>query len=166
VPTKAFNQAVKHNSDRFPGDFRFRLTRTETDALNRSQIATGSLLSCPLHPKASRVLPPTGTDAVFAYVRGNVPGDQDARNYAPLDATVEDPATGSATAATIALLATLRPERDAEVAWRVEQEIDMGRPSLPLGRTEKRDGLVTAVYVAGHAVPVMSGLLHLPPQFL
>jgi hypothetical protein len=31
VPTKVFNQAVKRNADRFPEDFRFRLTRSERD---------------------------------------------------------------------------------------------------------------------------------------
>jgi predicted PhzF superfamily epimerase YddE/YHI9 len=40
----------------------------------------------------------------------------------------------------------------------------VGRPSLILGRTEKRDGLVAAVHIAGHAVPVMRGLLHVPPS--
>jgi hypothetical protein len=42
VPTKALNQAVKRNSERFPEDFLFRLTGPETEALNRSQIVTGS----------------------------------------------------------------------------------------------------------------------------
>ena len=42
VPTKALNQAVKRNSERFPEDFLFRLTRSETEALNRSQLVTGS----------------------------------------------------------------------------------------------------------------------------
>ena len=111
-----------------------------------------------------RVLPSIGTDAVFAYVHGTAAGSLHARMFSPLDAIVEDPATGSATAATIALLATLRPERDSEIAWRVEQGADMGRPSLLLGRTEKRDGIVTAVHVAGHAVQVMHGLLHVPPD--
>lgn len=31
VPTKVLNQAVKRNSDRFPPDFMFRLTRREKD---------------------------------------------------------------------------------------------------------------------------------------
>jgi len=39
VSTKAFNQAVKRNMGRFPGDFMFRLTGGE---LNRSQIVTGT----------------------------------------------------------------------------------------------------------------------------
>lgn len=42
VPTKALNQAVKRNAERFPDDFMFRLTRAEVEALNRSQIVTGS----------------------------------------------------------------------------------------------------------------------------
>jgi hypothetical protein len=42
VATKVLNQAVKRNVERFPEDFMFRLTRTETEALNRSQIVTGS----------------------------------------------------------------------------------------------------------------------------
>jgi trans-2,3-dihydro-3-hydroxyanthranilate isomerase len=108
-----------------------------------------------------RVLPPIGTDAVFAYVRGAAAGQLDARMFAPLDATTEDPATGSATAATIALLTSLRPERDIDLSWRVEQGVDMGRPSLLLGRTRKREGSVTAVQVAGRAVTVMHGFLQI-----
>jgi trans-2,3-dihydro-3-hydroxyanthranilate isomerase len=117
-------------------------------------------------PVHESVLPPIGTDALYAYVRGSGPGELHARSFAPLDATMEDPATGSATAATIALLASLQPERDAEVSWRIEQGVDMGRPSLLLGRTEKRAGIVAAVYIAGHAVPVMHGSLHTVPPVL
>jgi len=32
VPTKALNQAVRRNLDRFPEDFMFQLTREESDA--------------------------------------------------------------------------------------------------------------------------------------
>lgn len=39
VETKVLNQAVKRNVERFPGDFMFRLSKTEWDAL-RSQIVT------------------------------------------------------------------------------------------------------------------------------
>jgi ORF6N domain len=41
VPTKAFNQAVRRNLDRFPEDFMFRLTEQELRE-NRSQLVTGS----------------------------------------------------------------------------------------------------------------------------
>lgn len=42
VTTKALNQAVKRNAKRFPEDFMFRLSRSEAEALNRSQSVTGS----------------------------------------------------------------------------------------------------------------------------
>ena len=42
VTTKRLNEQVKRNAERFPEDFLFRLTRAETEGLNRSQIATGS----------------------------------------------------------------------------------------------------------------------------
>ena len=38
--TKAFNQQVKRNEDKFPEDFRFQITREELDKLVRSQIVT------------------------------------------------------------------------------------------------------------------------------
>ena len=41
VTTKAFNQAVKRNAERFPGDFCFQLTAREWENL-KSQIATAS----------------------------------------------------------------------------------------------------------------------------
>ena len=42
VETRALNQAVKRNIERFPEDFMFRLSRAEAEALNRSQSVTGS----------------------------------------------------------------------------------------------------------------------------
>ena len=106
-----------------------------------------------------RVLPPIGTDAVFAYARGDAAEELHARMFSPLDSIAEDPATGSAAAATLAFLAAERPARDAETIWRITQGVDMGRPSLILGRTVKRDGLVTAVHLGGQAVAVMRGSL-------
>ena len=50
VPTKAFNQAVKRNRQRFPDDFMFRLTQEEAKALraSRSQTVTSSPPTDPL----------------------------------------------------------------------------------------------------------------------
>jgi hypothetical protein len=42
VPTKRLNEAVKRNSERFPGTFRFQLTPEEADSL-RSQFATSNV---------------------------------------------------------------------------------------------------------------------------
>jgi hypothetical protein len=42
VATKRLNEQAKRNTERFPLDFMFRLTRADTEALNRSRFATGS----------------------------------------------------------------------------------------------------------------------------
>ena len=42
VQTKALNQAVRRNRDRFPTDFMFQLSEKEIVELNRSQFVTGS----------------------------------------------------------------------------------------------------------------------------
>ncbi len=114
--------------------------------------------SCAAH---ARVLPPLGTDGVFAYARGEREGQLHARMFSPLDATIEDPATGSAAAATIALLAGLRVKGDEDLSWTIVQGVDMGRPSLIQGRTERR-GTVVSVSIYGRAVSVMDGYLDLP----
>jgi hypothetical protein len=41
VKTKRFNEQVKRNTERFPGDFMFKITIEEYEELNRSQFATG-----------------------------------------------------------------------------------------------------------------------------
>ena len=109
-----------------------------------------------------RLLPPLGVDAIFAYTQGSEEGTLHARMFAPLDATYEDPATGSACGATMALLASLRAEHDEQLHWTIEQGVDMGRPSRILGRTEKAGGRVIAVHVGGYAVAVMQGYLTVP----
>ena len=38
--TKAFNQQVKRNIDKFPEDLMFKLSKEETDTISRSQIVT------------------------------------------------------------------------------------------------------------------------------
>ena len=40
VETKSLNRAVKRNVERFPSDFMFQLTKTESDAFSRSQFVT------------------------------------------------------------------------------------------------------------------------------
>jgi trans-2,3-dihydro-3-hydroxyanthranilate isomerase len=109
------------------------------------------------------LLPLDGADAIFAYWRapdessGSDETVLHARTFSPLDGIVEDPATGSACAATISLLATLGLGEPAERAWRIHQGVDMGRPSLLLGRTSRCDGIVTATHIGGRCVAVFEG---------
>jgi trans-2,3-dihydro-3-hydroxyanthranilate isomerase len=79
-----------------------------------------------------------------------------------LDGIIEDPATGSACAAAIALLTTFDPRDRAELAWRIHQGVDMGRPSLLSGRTTKNQGAVTGTHIGGRCVAVLEGILNLP----
>ena len=116
----------------------------------------------PLLSAHERILPAVGTDSIFAYVRGESRGDLHARMFSPLDGIVEDPATGSAAAAAIALIASISTE-DGPLGWRIEQGVEMGRPSLLLGRTSRLGGQVKSVHIAGHAVPVMEGVLRTLP---
>jgi trans-2,3-dihydro-3-hydroxyanthranilate isomerase len=111
----------------------------------------------------AELLPLDGADAIFAYwrVRDEAPAGAEtvlhARMFSPLDGIVEDPATGSACAATIALLATLSRDERAELDWRIHQGVDMGRPSLLLGRTLVRNATVIATHIGGRCVPVFEG---------
>jgi trans-2,3-dihydro-3-hydroxyanthranilate isomerase len=111
----------------------------------------------PLLAEHQRILPPLGTDSVFAYVREAGAALLEARMFAPLDACVEDPATGSASAATLALLAALAPAASEVLHWQVRQGDDMGRPSRIRGRTARRADGGIDVFIAGHAVTVMQG---------
>jgi trans-2,3-dihydro-3-hydroxyanthranilate isomerase len=113
----------------------------------------------------AELFPLDGADAIFAYWRApdQLPASDEAvlhaRMFSPLDGIVEDPATGSACAATIALLATLESHEPADRAWRIHQGVDMGRPSLLLGRTATHHGAVTATHIGGRCVAVLEGTL-------
>jgi trans-2,3-dihydro-3-hydroxyanthranilate isomerase len=129
---------------------------TTRDALRRA---------CPSIAAHAEALPLDGADAVYLYTRdvaGSAPGvDIEARMFAPLDGIVEDPATGSATAAMAAFLAHLAPGADSEARLKFSQGVDFGRPSVLETRTRKRRGAVEAVQVGGRCVPIMEGRLAL-----
>jgi trans-2,3-dihydro-3-hydroxyanthranilate isomerase len=113
----------------------------------------------------ARTFPCDGSDAVYLYTR-DVPTaeacDLQARMFHPGSSGLsEDPATGSATVATAALLAELSAERDAELSLRIGQGVDMGRPSLLLTRVRKANGVVTSAHVGGACVPMMEGSFQL-----
>ncbi len=87
--------------------------------------------------------------------------DIESRMFAPLYGVPEDPATGSANVALIGLLAKLRPEPELTLSRAISQGVDMGRPSLMEAMAEKRGGHVTATFLGGACVPVMSGTIAL-----
>jgi trans-2,3-dihydro-3-hydroxyanthranilate isomerase len=82
-----------------------------------------------------------------------------ARMFAPLDNILEDPATGSASAALAAFRASLAPRPDGAQTTVILQGEDMGRPSRIEAVVETVAGRTTRVSVRGSCVPVMRGVL-------
>jgi trans-2,3-dihydro-3-hydroxyanthranilate isomerase len=100
--------------------------------------------------------------SLFVYTRVAESGlDIRARMFAPHHGIPEDPATGTANVALIGLLAHLRREPNLRISKAIAQGVEMGRPSLLLAEAEKVQGIVTATYIGGRCVPVMSGTLEL-----
>lgn len=100
--------------------------------------------------------------SLLIYTRVEESGlDIRARMFAPHHGIPEDPATGSANVALIGLLATLQPDPDLRISKTIAQGVEMGRPSLLQAEAEKKNGTVTATYIGGRCVPVMSGTIEL-----
>ena len=102
------------------------------------------------------------TDAPFLHlsVHSDDGFDLHCRMFAPTDGVPEDPATGSANCALVALLADLSPEADGHFCWCIAQGVEMGRPSELNARVIKKSGLVTDVYIGGTAVEFSRGELN------
>jgi trans-2,3-dihydro-3-hydroxyanthranilate isomerase len=114
----------------------------------------------------ARILPDNRCDAIYFYTRdvpaAEKPCELQARMFHPgFSGLSEDPATGSATVATAALLADLAGEPDGEFKLRIGQGVDMGRPSLLLTRVRKQNGAVVSAHVGGGCVRMMEGTFRL-----
>jgi trans-2,3-dihydro-3-hydroxyanthranilate isomerase len=96
---------------------------------------------------------------VHLYVRDSDGFDVRARVFTPLDGPPEDPATGSANCALVALLSHNNGEPHGSFHWRIAQGVEMGRPSVLEARTVKRDGVVVNVWIGGECVLVSEGLI-------
>ena len=102
-------------------------------------------------------------DAIYLYTRKTEDQDGDvdftARMFAPYDNVPEDPATGSATGAACALLASLENRADRNGEFRVAQGIDMKRPSQLRVTVDVANLDSPNVKISGSAVPVMAGTI-------
>lgn len=83
-----------------------------------------------------------------------------ARMFAPAMGITEDPATGAAAAATARFLAFFHKYPEGQHHWRIEQGMEMGRPSLidVFARITGED--LSAVHVGGSTVIVGEGTIH------
>lgn len=100
------------------------------------------------------------TVGLHLYVRA-ADGDIDihTRMFAPEHGIPEDPATGAANVALIGLLAHFDAGADLTLTRTIGQGFDMGRPSVLQACAEKKDGRVTATYIGGRCVPMMTGTI-------
>ncbi len=107
-------------------------------------------------------VPTTLATGILLYVEAvSAVVDIEARMFAPLFGVTEDPATGSANVALVALLARLRAEPNLRLERKISQGVDMGRPSLMAASAEKRAGAIVAAHIGGNCVPVMRGVITL-----
>jgi trans-2,3-dihydro-3-hydroxyanthranilate isomerase len=107
-------------------------------------------------------LPMTRTVGVQLYVPAHEHGVEiQSRMFAPLFGVPEDPATGSAGVSLIGLLAHLDRRPDVTLSKTIGQGFDMGRPSILEATAEKKAGKVTATYIGGRCVPMLSGEIDL-----
>ena len=81
------------------------------------------------------------------------------RMFAPGSGVPEDPATGSAAAALGGYLSKVDGRAEGTLRWRVEQGLEIGRPSLIEVEADRDGGTTVAVRVGGSAVFVSRGTL-------
>jgi trans-2,3-dihydro-3-hydroxyanthranilate isomerase len=111
---------------------------------------------------AKRYRPGEDRFSVFVYTRiGRGIHHLRARMFAPLNNILEDPATGSASAALASYLAYLDPCRDAEYEIEVEQGVEMGRRSLINCQVRKTAGYTNLARISGRCVLVMHGSIEI-----
>lgn len=104
---------------------------------------------------------PSGRGSVYVFTQTPEERANDfaARMFAPGMGQVEDPATGSAAAALIGLLA--RHTDNGQHEFRLRQGHEMGRPSLITLQLRKEGDKLTHGGIGGHAVIVGEGTLNL-----
>jgi trans-2,3-dihydro-3-hydroxyanthranilate isomerase len=112
-------------------------------------------------PQFNRLIDRGIVTYIHMYVKRTDDFDIRARMFAPIDGVPEDPATGSANCALIALLTYYDSEADTDNNWRISQGIEVGRPSVLNGRTEKRNGKITGVWIGGNSVLISEGIIEM-----
>lgn len=121
------------------------------EALQRARVNT---------PGLERIRDAGITPDVHLYVRSEDEFDIRARMFAPFDGVPEDPATGSANCALVALLTLTDADHVSGGEWRIAQGIEMGRPSLLQART-RVDGDRIRTWIGGNSVLVADGHIQL-----
>lgn len=98
---------------------------------------------------------------IHVYIHTQDDCDIRTRMFAPLDGVPEDPATGSANCALVAMLTHYKPESGGAFSWKIVQGVEMNRPSFLDARTQKSNDEVTGVWIAGECVMVTQGTIEI-----
>lgn len=108
----------------------------------------------------SENISPSGCDQIYLYVAENASSAESvlrARMFCSEGGQREDPATGSAAAALVGMLAV-----DEKIPglrrWKISQGVEMNRPSLIFAETEYVNDSVV-IHIAGQAVIVGTGII-------
>jgi trans-2,3-dihydro-3-hydroxyanthranilate isomerase len=101
------------------------------------------------------------TPDILVYIRSVDEFDIRARVFAPLDNVPEDPATGSANCALVAMLTQYQSDSEGTFEWRIAQGVEMGRPGLLEARVAKQAGAITGVWIGGNCKMVTEGYIQL-----
>lgn len=96
---------------------------------------------------------------ILNYVCSEDEFDIRARVFAPLDGVPEDPATGSANCALVAMLSHYKTELKGDFSWRIAQGVEMKRPSVLDARTKKSPDGHIDVWIAGSCKMVSEGFI-------
>lgn len=84
------------------------------------------------------------------------------RMFAPSLGIAEDSATGGGAAALGGYLAARNTMKDGTLKWRIEQGLEIGRPSILDVEVDKRDDRIVAVRVGGTSILVSEGWMEIP----
>ena len=100
-------------------------------------------------------------NSAFVYCRETVDPENHfhARMFAPDAGIPEDPATGSAVASFAGALAAFENLGDGSHTFRIEQGVEMGRPSLITLKIVMKDGAMAAGTIGGNAVFFAKGTI-------
>ena len=114
----------------------------------------------PIEPHWSHLMHEAGVDSAWCYTRTEQ--GYRARMFSPTAGIPEDPATGSASAIFAADLLANGLLDDGETRIEITQGVEMGRSSQIVMTAVVAGGALTAVRVAGSAVPVAQGRITIP----
>ncbi|MCK1274704.1 PhzF family phenazine biosynthesis protein [Bradyrhizobium sp. 61] len=132
------------------------------EIVSRKALARAS----PRAAEFAKYLPRNGADAIYIYTHDVAAGDGEhidlsARMFAPWDGLPEDPATGSATGAAVALAYRTGAALPRVGPVRVAQGVDMGRPCLLEASIITQADQTLIARVGGTCVDVMEGTIQL-----